>query len=200
MIRMPATELTVAREDWYGRDLTGEDHLATLFADVDMTETTGTGATFDSCVFRGVRFNSAHFTEFAFTSCVFDTCVFFDAQLERCKLVGSQFADCRFDILKVTGGNWSFTDLHRAALANAEFDGVRFREADLAGVKASGAVLIGCDLSGADLEQADLSNADLRGSDLSSLDPLSATLTGAIVSEAQAIALAETLGLVVRPD
>ncbi|MFD2028034.1 pentapeptide repeat-containing protein [Promicromonospora aerolata] len=200
MIRMPATELTVTGEDWYARDLSGADHLATLFADVDLTEASGTGATFDSCVFRGVRFNSAHLTEFAFTSCVFDGCVFFDAKLERCKLVGSQFADCRFDLLKVEGGNWSFTDLHRAALAGAELDGVRFREADLAGIKATGAVLIGCDFSGADLEQADLANADLRGSDLSTLDPLAANLTGAVVSEAQAILLAESLGLVVRPD
>src|SRR5690606_11715273 len=87
MMRMPATEITVAAEDWYGRDLSGEDHMATLFRDVDLTEATGTGATFDSCVFRGVRFNSAHLTEVAFTSCAFDGCVFFDATLERCKLV-----------------------------------------------------------------------------------------------------------------
>ena len=200
MIRLPATELSVTNEDWYARDLSGEDHMATLFADVDMTETSGTGATFDSCVFRGVRFNSAHLTEFAFTSCVFDGCVFFDAKLERCKFVGSRFVDCRFDLLRVEGGNWSFTDLHRGALAGAQFDGVRFREADLAGIKATGVVLVGCDLSGADLEQADLTNADLRGSDLSTLDPLSANLTGVVVSEAQAILLAETLGLVVRPD
>lgn len=200
MIRLPETELSVTNEDWYARDLSGEDHMATLFADVDMTETSGTGATFDSCVFRGVRFNSAHLTEFAFTSCVFDGCVFFDAKLERSKFVGSRFVDCRFELLKVEGGNWSFTDLHRAALAGAQFDGVRFREADLAGIKATGVVLVGCDLSGADLEQADLSNADLRGSDLSTLDPRSANLTGAVVGEAQAILLAETLGLVVRPD
>ncbi|GAB2468008.1 pentapeptide repeat-containing protein [Promicromonospora xylanilytica] len=200
MIRMPATELSVTGEDWYSRDLSGEDHMATLFADVDMTEASGTGATFDSCVFRGVRFNSAHLTEFAFTSCVFDGCVFFDAKLERCKLVGSRFADCRFDLLKVEGGNWSFTDLHRAALGGVQFDGVRFREADLAGVKANGAVLTGCDLSGADLAEADLTSSDLRGSDLSALDPRSANLTGAVVGEAQAILIAETLGLVVRPD
>lgn len=200
MIRMPETELSVTGEDWYARDLSGEAHTATLFADVDMTEASGTGATFDSCVFRGVRFNSASFTELAFTSCVFDACVFFDARLERCKLVGSRFADCRFDLLKVEGGNWSFTDLHRAVLAGTHFEGVRFREADLAGIKAAGAVLVGCDLSGADLEQADLTGADLRGSDLSALDPRSANLTGAVVGEAQAILLAETLGLVVRPD
>lgn len=200
MIRMPATELTVRGEDWYARDLTGEDHMATLFADVDLTEASGTGATFDSCVFRGVRFNSAHLTELAFTSCVFDSCVFFDATLERCKLVGSQFNNCRFDLLKVDGGNWSFTNLHRAAISGVQLDGVRLREADLSGIKAAGAVLNGCDLSGADLEGADLTNADLRGSDLSTLDPLAATITGAVVSEAQAVLLAERLGLVVRPD
>ncbi|PUB22181.1 uncharacterized protein YjbI with pentapeptide repeats [Promicromonospora sp. AC04] len=200
MIRLPATELTVTREDWYSRDLSGEDHMATLFADVDMTEASGTGATFDSCVFRGVRFNSAHFTEFAFTSCVFDSCVFFDAKLERCKLVGSQFSDCRFDLLKVDGGNWSFTNLHRAGLAGTQFERVRLREADLGAITAAGVMLVGCDLSGADLDQADLTNADLRGSDLSTLDPLAATLTGAVVSEAQAVTLAEALGVVVRPD
>ncbi|MFI6427460.1 pentapeptide repeat-containing protein [Promicromonospora sp. NPDC050880] len=200
MMRLPATEITVAHEDWYARDLSGEDHMATLFTDVDLTEASGTGATFDSCVFRGVRFNSAHLTELAFTSCVFDGCVFFDATLERCKLVGSQFAHCRFDLLTVDGGNWSFANLHRAALAGTRFDGVRLREADLSEIQASGAVLTGCDLSGADLDRADLANADLRGSDLSALDPLTATLTGAVVGEAQAILLAEALGVVVHRD
>jgi uncharacterized protein YjbI with pentapeptide repeats len=56
------------------------------------------------------------------------------------------------------------------------------------------------DLSGAWLHSADLARADLRGSDLSAVDPLSTELRGAVIDVEQAITLAGTLGLHVRPD
>ncbi|WP_125774601.1 pentapeptide repeat-containing protein [Antribacter gilvus] len=199
-MQRPSTTTTVSGEDWYGRDLSGEAHEATLFVDVDLMEATGTGATFDGCVFRGVQLNAAVLKECAFTACLFDRCVFFDATFERCKLVGSTFTACTFDLLKVEGGNWSFVNLGRAELGSARFEGVRLREADLSDLRAHGGVLNGCDLSGAALEGADLSAADLRGSDLTSLDPRTANLTGAVVDQGQAIGIAEALGLVVRPD
>jgi fluoroquinolone resistance protein len=77
---------------------------------------------------------------------------------------------------------------------------LRLREADLEEVRAKGATLLGLDLSGAVLDGADLSGAVLRGSDLSALDPRSARLDGAVVDVAQAVVLAEALGLVVTGD
>jgi uncharacterized protein YjbI with pentapeptide repeats len=55
------------------------------------------------------------------------------------------------------------------------------------------------DLSGASLQRADLTGADLRGSDLSTLDPLTVTLRDARIDMTQAMVVAASLGLDVRP-
>lgn len=199
---MGDTEKTVRRirgEDWYARDLSGQEFTGVTLVDLDLTEAFGTAARFTECVFRGVKFNAASFTECAFTSCVFDDGNFFDTDFERCKLVGSIFRGCRLDLLSATRGNWSFVDLTRADIGSARFDGVRFREATMTELRAKGAVLTGCDLSGVDLELADLSGATLLGSDLSAVDPRTTTLTGAIITPDQAVVLTENLGLVVNP-
>ena len=71
------------------------------------------------------------------------------------------------------------------------------READLEGARLPGATVVGVDLSGAVLDGADLRRATLRGSDLSAVDPRTAMLEGAVVDPAQAVTLAEALGVVV---
>src|SRR3546814_6978623 len=85
-------------------------------------------------------------------------CFFFSSRRRhtRCALV-TGVQTCALPIC-----NWSFTNLHRAALAGAQFDGVRLREADLGAITAAGIVLTGCDLSGADLDQADLRSEERR--------------------------------------
>jgi uncharacterized protein YjbI with pentapeptide repeats len=114
--------------------------------------------------------------------------------------VGSTFDACRFDALTVEGGDWSFVGLPEADLRRATLTDVRMRQADLSGAKAGGATLTGLDLSGASLHAIDLTGADVRGTDLSALDLATARLTGTVVTWQQAVALAELLGLDVRPD
>lgn len=190
----------ITDEDWYAQDLSGREWRDTTFVDVDLTEASGVGASFEECTFRGVKFNAASFTECAFTACVFDRCNFFDVTFERCKLVGSVFSNSKLDLVKAERGNWSFVDMTRADVGSAQFNGVRFREANLRELRGGGAVLTGCDLSGADLELANLSGATLLGSDLSAVDPRTATLDGAVITPDQATVLVEALGLVVRPE
>ncbi|SET86132.1 Pentapeptide repeat-containing protein [Geodermatophilus poikilotrophus] len=117
-----------------------------------------------------------------------------------CKLVGSTFDRCTFDLATVEGGDWSFVALRRADLSRAAFTGARMREADLTQVRAAGAALRHLDLSGAQFAGADLSGADLRGSDLSALDPREVELAGAQVDVAQAVVLVTALGLRVGPE
>ena len=105
------TETTLSSANWDSRDLTGENHANVLFVDVDMTEAGGVGAAFTDCTFRGVRFNASSHTDAAFLNCTFVRCGFFDAEFSGCKLVGSQFDSCTYDLLKVDGGDWSFTGL-----------------------------------------------------------------------------------------
>ena len=193
----PKTETTI--RDWEDADPSGQTFTRVLFIDSDLTEVSNQGGVFEECTFRGVRFNASVHTDAAFVNCTFVRCSFFDSALTRCKLMGSLFDDCTYNLMKVNGGDWSFTGLPGADLRGTEFSGVKLREADLTGLRASKAVFRNVDLSGAYLHQADLSGCDLRGSDLSTLDPLTVALKGAIVDLPQAMTITQSLGLEVRP-
>jgi uncharacterized protein YjbI with pentapeptide repeats len=127
-------------------------------------------------------------------------CNFFDATFTQCKLVGSKFERCTYEIMRVVGGNWSVVMMPGADLRSATFKDTRMREADLTGANCDGSSLRDVDLAGAMLDRARFNKCDLRGSDLSSLDPSTVELRGAIVSIEQAVVIAEALGLDVRPD
>ena len=114
------------------------------------------------------------------------------------KLVGGLFDACTYDLLKVKGGDWSFTGLPGADLRRASFTDVRMREADLTGARCAGAEFRRVDLSGASLHQADFSGCDLRGSDLSAVDPSATGLKRAVIDPYQAVVLATAWGLDVR--
>ncbi|HEV2640931.1 MAG TPA: pentapeptide repeat-containing protein [Actinocrinis sp.] len=196
----PKTLTQIRDEDWYARDLSDQNHAQVEFIDLDLTETTGHGASFTDCTFRGVRFNVTTQTGAAFTNCTFKRCVFFEAAFTECKFVGSMFDQCTHDLMKVEGGDWSFTGLPGADLRSAAFQDVRMRETDLTGARFEGAKLRGCDLSGAWLHNTVLTGCDLRGSDLSALDPSTVELRGALVTMDQAVVIATALGLDVRYD
>ncbi|MFF8958808.1 pentapeptide repeat-containing protein [Streptomyces sp. NPDC014894] len=191
---VPDAELIVRGEDWYGRDLSGLRFARHTFYDTDWTEVVNDGGVFDECTFSGVKFNASRHTNAAFTNCVFKGCGFFDTSFEQCKAVGSLFQQCTFGLLRVTGGDWSFTGLPGADLRRASFDGLRMRECDLTAARLEGATLTGVDLSGAMLHSAKLAGADLRGSDLSSLDPLTVRVEGARIDLSQAAVVATALG------
>ena len=196
----PATESTVTKESWDGRDISGEEHTRVLFSDVDFTEVVNRGATFTECIFRKVKLNCSVHTDSAFVNCTFSGCSFFDVKLTDCKLVGTKFDKCTFDLMEVRGGNWSHVGLPGADLRRASFQGVRLREADLTGARCDGGSLRDLDLAGASLDGVKLTGCDLRGSDLSSLAPAHVDLTDAIVTVEQAIVIATALGLDVRAD
>lgn len=195
----PPTESEVRHADWACDDISGQEHARVAFHDVDLTEVIDNGASFTECVFSDCRFNASEHTDAAFLNCTFTNCSFFDATFTGCKLVGSAFDRCSFGLLKVTGGDWSFSVLRGADLGKSRIVGVRMRECDLSGAILAGATLRHDDLAGALLHRADLTKADLRGSDLSTLDPTTATLREAIIDPDQAAVLAEALGLRVQP-
>ena len=197
--RAPLTETEIAHEDWDGRRLSGVVHRRVAFSEVDMTELVSQGAVFDECTFTNVHLNASRHTDSAFTNCTFVTSSFFGATFTGCKLMGSRFDRCSFGSFTVERGDWSFVGLPGARLGGALLRGVRMREADLSGARLDRATLTGCDLSGAWLHKADLTGCDLRGSDLSALDPLTTTVSRALVDTAQACVIAEALGFDVHP-
>ncbi|MEV6963854.1 pentapeptide repeat-containing protein [Hamadaea sp. NPDC051192] len=196
----PPTESTLRGLDWYGEDLTGQTHTRVAFVEVDLTEAIGQNATFTECTFRGVKFNASVHTDAAFINCTFTQCGFFDVSFTGCKLVGSMFDGCAYDLMTVTGGDWSFVGLPGADLRRTKFEGVRMREADLTGARLDGGSFRRVDLSGAWLAKSSMIGSDLRGSDLTALDPLTVQLAGAIIDVDQACVVAARLGLDVRAD
>jgi uncharacterized protein YjbI with pentapeptide repeats len=196
----PPTESEVRSQDWYGEDLSGQEHVRVAFIEVDMTEAVNRGAVFTECTFKGVRFNASSHQDAAFVNCTFTRSHLFDASFTNCKMVGTMFDGTSFDLMKADGGDWSFVGLPGADLRKARFENLRMREADLTGARLEGAVLRRVDLSGAWLAKADLSRCDLRGSDLTSLDPLTVQLKGALIDHHQATVIAANLGLDVRAE
>lgn len=190
----------VRREDWEGRDLSGASYERVELVDVDLTEITAMGGSWVDCTFRDCRFTGAALVRTALTGCTFSGCDLSGVTATDCKLVGSRFDRCRFDLLLVEGGDWSFTGLPGADLRRARFTGVRMREADLSRARLQASSVREGDLSAALLHRADLSRCDLRGTDLAGLDPLGTTMTGAVVDVQQALVLAVALGLDVRTD
>jgi fluoroquinolone resistance protein len=196
----PVTDSIVRGADWYGKDLSGVVHERVLFQDLDLTEATGQGARFVDCTFGNSTFACVVLDDPSFENCTFARCSFFDAEFRGSKFLGAMFDECKFDQLRVVGGDWSFTGLPAADLRYAKFVEVRMREADLTGARCRGSVLTNCDLSGAMWSKADLTSCDLRGSDLSSLEPEMVQLAGAIITWNQAVVIAGSLGLDVRPE
>jgi fluoroquinolone resistance protein len=184
--------------DWYGEQLADREYRRCQFFDADLTEAQSQGVVFTECTFGNVRFNASRHTDSAFIRCTFKRCNLFEAEFTGCKLVGSSFLECALRPLAVTGGDWSFASLAGADLRGVVLREVRMREVDLAGADCREAVLTDVDLSGAQLRAAKLGGCDLRGSDLSALVPGTVELAGALIDVAQAVVLAQTLGLEVR--
>lgn len=101
-------------------------------------------------------------------------------QMEACNLRGARFD--RLDLAKRFGRQVVRTDssfrrcnFHLAALAEldlhgCDFNGSRFREADLSSANLEDADLSDCDLFGANLARAKLAGADLRRAEISGLN------------------------------
>lgn len=194
------TESTVSGASWEGEERSRETHTRVAFVDLDLTEAALEAMVFTECTFRRAKLNCSRHVDGAFVNCTFVNCDFFEAHFTDCKLVGSMFDRCTFDLMQAAGGNWSHVGMPAADLRRATFTRVRLREADLTGVRLEGAELRDCDLSGAWLTRANLTDCDLRGSDLSALDPLDVELRGAVVTLEQALVIAARLGLDVRGE
>ncbi len=190
----------VVDEAWDGEDLSGREFREVAFVDVDFTDARGSGVIFDACTFTDCRLSGVRFTGSQLTNCSLRATSLFDAELSDCKLLGSNLDHVRAELLRVSGGDWSFVSLREAALREARLEDVRLSEADLTGARLDQSSVRRCDLSSAVLVRASLRGTDLRGSVLPAIDPLTVGLGGAIVDPLQAMHLAAGLGLDVRDD
>jgi uncharacterized protein YjbI with pentapeptide repeats len=194
------TESRINRADWFEADLSGVTHERVLFQDLDMTDSTGTGARFVDCTFRGAELDRCELEAASFENCTFVRCSLVAARFVACKFVGSTFDTAAAERMTVEGGDWSFVGLPGADLRRARITDARMRETDLTGARLGHAVLTNCDLAGAMWSRADLSGCDLRGSDIGDLDPGNVQLHRAIIDWPQAVLIARSLGLDVRSE
>ena len=199
-VKAPATDTLVAGANWESKDISGQQLTRVEFVNVDLTEVRNVGAVFTECTFRQCKFNVSSHKDAAFINCTFKSCSFFDTKFHDCKFVGSMFDRCTYDLMAVSGGNWSHVGLPGANLNKSTFYNVRLREADLTGARAEGASIRDCDMSGAWLHNANLTECDLRGSDLSAIDPETTQYRGAVITLGQAITFATAFGLDVRAE
>ncbi len=81
-----------------------------------MSEVENVGSVFDRCTFRRTRFNASTHKDAAFLNCTFVACSLFDTRFDDRKLVGSMFDGCSFEVMQVSGGDWSFVGLPGADL------------------------------------------------------------------------------------
>lgn len=185
---------------WDGQDISGQQHTRVEFADIDLTEAKNNGTVFTECVFQRCRFNVSEHRDAAFVNCTFKSCSFFDTKFVECKFVGSIFERCTYDLMQITGGNWSHVSMPKADLGKAVLRGVRLREADFDGVRAVEGSIRDCDLSAASLLGTNFAGCDLRGSDLGALKFEDSDLRDAIITAEQATMLAVAMGLDVRAE
>lgn len=183
-------------------DLTGStfdrcDLTKAKFADSDLVRTTWT-----DCRGEEADFTSADLTDARFDRCELVNSTFVKTEVAgaswtHCKLLGSSFGE-------LSGLGWTFasTVLMYADLHGVELDGrtlaeVDLTEADLSRADFSRTIFENCRLSRANWTDARFEGADLRGADLGPLETLEqiAALRGAMLSERQAKAVVNALGI-----
>lgn len=178
-------------------DLTGA-----RFVDSDLTR-----STFERC--RGERpdFGGCNITDAAFTGCELVNAVFrdvdaTDARWKDCKLIGSTFE-------KIHGLGWEmsattlmYANLRGVDLSARTLTALDLTESDITGADFRRAIFEDCRLSRSTWIGAKFESADLRGADLGPIETLEqiAALKGAVLSERQAAAIVNALGIIVIPD
>lgn len=145
------------------------------------------------------RFNVCDLSNNDWTQCRVVRSEFFDCKFTGWKAVESNFADCLF-----SGGHGELVQFQASTFKtvvfeNCKFPGVDFRQCKLEKVR-----FANCDLTESIFAEAELHEVDLRGSDIRGLKARAQDLKGAILGLQQASdvasQLARFLGIELRPD
>jgi uncharacterized protein YjbI with pentapeptide repeats len=178
--------------------------------DADFSGAVASDILIDRVVGRRVRLAQADLGLAQLTDLQLDSCDLAGATLTRpqlrrvallgCRLLGLALLDARIDDLLVQRGNAESLRCWNGTLRAARFERCALRGASFVGSDLSGVIFRDCDLSGADFRDTTLRGADLRGSTIAGMLAGLRELQGAIVSPAQAVELAELLGLAVTPE
>lgn len=120
------------------------------------------GTYFDRCSFDLTRI-SGKLQKCAFVNCSFRYANLLGAEFDGCKLTGSDFSeasDCGF---RITGGDWSYTQIKGVKIKKHAIGDVNFTCANLSDCRFEGCDLHGARFNNAVMERVCLKNSDISG-------------------------------------
>ncbi|MBN9661470.1 MAG: DinB family protein [Acidobacteria bacterium] len=148
------------------------------------------GAEFESIVLKDVRLLNCDLAHLKVQRMVLER-----VEIVDCRLMGFSAESLDARDLLIQNSDVRYASLHGAWLRNCELEGSKWQEADLRSADLSGTVIRRCDLDRADLRDAKLLDTDFRTSQLEGMQVDTKDLRGAIVEPAQAMILAQRMGL-----
>jgi uncharacterized protein YjbI with pentapeptide repeats len=175
---------------WVDQEFVGRD-----FRDEDLSRLHTERVVFSDCDFSGVNLAESEHHASAFRNCKFERTMLWHSTFRQCSMLGSVFVQCRLRPATFDEVDFTLAALGGNDLRGVDFSGCRLRETSLVEADLRKVVLCGADLGGARTVGARLDEADLRGA---TVDPslwTMASLTGARIDVAQALAYAVAHGL-----
>ena len=186
-----------------------DSYYRETFSGLALSEETVKGVTFEECAFEDCSLITCRLEGCRFINCTFKGCI-----LSAVVPMNSRFDEASFTNCKVIGIDWTRTaEVRKLRFSDCQLNYSNFRFLDLPGLKMERcqvqdadfieAKLKGASFARSDLEKSrffktDLSGADFRGAANYSIDPATNTLKKARFSLPEAIALLESLDIIIE--
>lgn len=159
-----------------------------LFTHIVATETNFDHPRMEDVRFVGCNLANATWPSLACARVEFTGCRMTGYVALEAELLDTRFKDCKLDLAQFYGAK-----MPKARFEDCPLMGSDFRAADL-----TGAAFLRCDLTNADFTGATLAGADLRGCPIDGMRAGPTELRGALVDQAQALALVRAMGLIIE--
>jgi uncharacterized protein YjbI with pentapeptide repeats len=189
---LPADGETYSQIEYLHLDLAGHALARPHFEEVVFVQMTASESHFQDLRMEDARLTGCNLANAAWPDSIcarveFTNCLMTGFTTLNAFFLDTVFKECKFD----------FAQFYQAKLQGVRFDScpltsADFRESDLTGV-----VFTHCDLTSADFRGATLSGADIRGCTIEGMRAGPTELHGAIVDEAQALALIRAMGITI---
>ncbi len=119
-------------------------------------------------------------------------------EFRDCRLTGARFSQAELSHVRFVGCQLDYAAFSRAQFRQALFENCRLTEAYFSEATLAGTAFVGCQLDGVDFTRAKLQGADVSESTMTDMRIGAEDVRGMVVNGAQAVALAQLFGLVVR--
>jgi fluoroquinolone resistance protein len=186
-----------------------DSYYRETFAGLALSEETVKGVTFEECRFENCslisgRLENCRFLNSTFTGCVLSAVVpmnsrFDEVTFKDCKVIGIDWTrTTETRKLRFSDSQLNYSNFRFLALPGLKMERCEVKDADFIEAKLKGASFAKSDLEKTRFFKTDLTEADFRGATNYSIDPGTNTLKKAKFSLPEAIALLESLDIVIE--